>query len=237
VRANSKSKAKFLWNIYPWVYDMAAAQGRPYLELVDQVTNRILKGSYNFNKKTAINVLDICCGTGNFSVAIKKYLPNAVVVGIDFTETMVLCARKKNQQIEFIVDDAVNALKTFENGSIHLITLINGFYPLPDKEALLSEVHRVLDRGGIFILSDPHKNAKLGKLLAYHMNKIGLKGWLQLPLFIGALVISALLQYRVRYPFFESNFVYSELRKKGFKVIEQSVAYAEQNYFFVAMAE
>jgi demethylmenaquinone methyltransferase / 2-methoxy-6-polyprenyl-1,4-benzoquinol methylase len=89
-------------------------------------------------------VLDACCGTGDLAVA---SLPVAgEVVGVDFSEAMLVRARHKAPAIEWIQGDAL-ALP-FEDESFDAATVGFGVRNLDSLERGLAELQRVLRPGG-----------------------------------------------------------------------------------------
>lgn len=232
---NSKLAKKniSIWNIHSWGYDMAASNGIPYQNLIKKVVAIIQDYSYQQGGKK-MTIVDACCGTGNFSVAIKNELPNATVLGIDFTESMLKRASYKNSEITYILADLTEGLASLEDSSTDVVLLINGFYPQQDKKAVIRQIYRVLHNEGILILSDPCENASLWKLLKNQIANGGFWGWTKLPFFIGGLTVSLIIQMRKKFKFYNAEKTKEMLDLENFKIREKELAYAEQNYLFVA---
>jgi demethylmenaquinone methyltransferase/2-methoxy-6-polyprenyl-1,4-benzoquinol methylase len=89
-------------------------------------------------------VLDACCGTGDLAVECERR--GGRVVGLDFSEPMLVRARKKSGAIEWVQGDAL-ALP-FEDGSFDAATVGFGVRNLADLEGGLRELARVLRPGG-----------------------------------------------------------------------------------------
>jgi demethylmenaquinone methyltransferase / 2-methoxy-6-polyprenyl-1,4-benzoquinol methylase len=89
-------------------------------------------------------VLDACCGTGDLAVADAR--AGGVVTGADFSEEMLVRARRKAPELEWVRADA-NALP-FEDGSFDVVTVGFGIRNLEDLERGLRELARVLRSGG-----------------------------------------------------------------------------------------
>ena len=85
-------------------------------------------------------VLDVCCGTGDLAVAAAE--AGGHVTGLDFSEPMLERARRKSAEIEWVEGDAL-ALP-FADGSFDAVTVGFGVRNLPDIEAGLAELRRVL---------------------------------------------------------------------------------------------
>jgi len=225
-------KERIIWDVFAWVYDMAASRGIPYLQLVEKVSSIV--SSHCTKSDGNKTIVDACCGTGNFSVAFKQSIATAEIIGIDFSVAMLKRARIKNKQIVFLNEDILLALKKVKQNSVNVVTMINGFYPLQDKAGVLNEINRILRKDGIFVISDPREGARLSGLVQGHISAGGWRGWIHLPFFIGGLVISALLQYKVSYAFQSPDDVIKSLEAQGFEISLQQAAYASQNYLLVA---
>ncbi len=89
-------------------------------------------------------VLDACCGTGDLAVEAERR--GGRVVGLDFSEQMLVRARRKSGAIEWVQGDAL-ALP-FSDGEFDAATVGFGVRNLADLEAGLRELARVLKPGG-----------------------------------------------------------------------------------------
>ena len=97
-------------------------------------------------------ILDIACGTGNYSHSLAGQ--GHVVTGIDLDETMIAAARKKypGGNPAFFAGDMTGIDSMFHDSRFDLIFCIgNSLVHLPDREAVgatLKKVHGLLDDGG-----------------------------------------------------------------------------------------
>ncbi len=95
-------------------------------------------------------LLDLCCGTGDLSVAMKDGGAGEVV-GTDFAVEMVRLARKKaGDRIEFGVADTTDL--PFEDASFDVATVGFGVRNLEDLDGGFREACRVLRPGGRFLV-------------------------------------------------------------------------------------
>lgn len=95
-------------------------------------------------------LLDLCCGTGDLSVAMKDGGAGEVV-GTDFAVEMVRLARQKaGDRIEFGVADTTDL--PFEDASFDVATVGFGVRNLEDLDGGFSEACRVLRPGGRFLV-------------------------------------------------------------------------------------
>ena len=89
-------------------------------------------------------VLDACCGTGDLAVACAR--AGGKVTGLDFSERMLECARRKAPRIEWVRGDLL-ALP-FEDASFDAATVGFGVRNVADLELGFRELRRVLRPGG-----------------------------------------------------------------------------------------
>jgi demethylmenaquinone methyltransferase/2-methoxy-6-polyprenyl-1,4-benzoquinol methylase len=88
-------------------------------------------------------VLDVCCGTGDLTLADRD--AGGDVIGVDFSEEMLVRARRKAPDVDWTRADAT-ALP-FEDGTFDVVTVGFGIRNLPDLEAGLRELARVTRSG------------------------------------------------------------------------------------------
>jgi len=89
-------------------------------------------------------VLDACCGTGDLALAAER--AGGKVTGLDFSERMLERARQKSPTVDWVLAD-VTALP-FPDASFDAVTVGFGIRNVPDLEAGLAELARVLAPGG-----------------------------------------------------------------------------------------
>ena len=116
------------------------------------------------------NVLDIACGTGDISLMLATELPQAKVIGFDFSEKMLEVARSRaiairpsawvyqdgrivsQRKLQFVEGNAM-ALP-FNDGSFDVVTISFGLRNMADYEQVVAEAFRVLSSGGAFFCLD-----------------------------------------------------------------------------------
>ena len=89
-------------------------------------------------------VLDGCCGTGDLAIAARKV--GATVVGLDFSPAMLVRARRKAPELEWIQGDLLEL--PFEDASFDAATVGFGVRNVSDLERGIAELRRVLRPGG-----------------------------------------------------------------------------------------
>ena len=132
------------------------------------------------------DVLELCCGTGRFSVKVEKLNKN--YTGIDFSEKMLEQARKKSDSAKFIcmnVNDISKLNKKFDT-----IFAVRAIKFWDDPERVVKDCHLLLrDKGRLillFIYKNPITNLlfrltnifrffKRFKLITYNQRKRSIK--------------------------------------------------------------
>lgn len=96
--------------------------------------------------------LDLCCGTGDWSIALARVVgENGHVTGLDFSKNMLSVAEQKVTKeeinnIELIHGNAMDL--PFEDNSFDYVTIGFGLRNVPDLKQVLSEMYRVVKPGG-----------------------------------------------------------------------------------------
>lgn len=91
--------------------------------------------------------LDVCCGTGDFAVELRRAVgPSGRVVGLDFSPQMLEMARRKSSAVEWLQGDAL-ALP-FGDGEFAAACVGFGVRNLSDHGRGFAEMARVVRPGG-----------------------------------------------------------------------------------------
>ena len=135
--------------------------------------------SRNFDNSKKI--LDLGCGTG---VLIEKLLNNGMnVVGMDLSEDMLSLAFEKTraypQEKSLLLQGDSEALP-FDNKRFDLIACLGVIAFLKDEGLAIKEMHRILRKNGILILSFRNKYTlstffdpvRLGRILVFKLSKV-----------------------------------------------------------------
>ena len=134
----------------------------------DLLNNLMTFGMHNAWKEEAVKLalsetddpkfgLDLCSGTGDLSIILKKYSPNMKVTSADNCLEMLNIAQRKFEKlglsdIELLDLDCENIKPSL--GSFDLITIGFGLRNLIDKQKFLSIVNSLLKPCGIFVCID-----------------------------------------------------------------------------------
>jgi demethylmenaquinone methyltransferase/2-methoxy-6-polyprenyl-1,4-benzoquinol methylase len=169
-----------------WVRGMFARVARRY-DLANHVLSfnidrvwraRTVRRVRPILERPGARVLDICCGTGDLTLALAREC-RAPVLGSDFCHPMLVAARRKGAADLFEADALRLPLR---DASLDLVTVAFGFRNLANYGAGLAEMRRVLGPGGmaaILEFSDP-PNPVFAALYHFYSRRI-------LPLIGGAL--------------------------------------------------
>ena len=136
---------------------------------------------FSFSEK-GITILDLACGSGNFTLAIGAKFPNSTFVGLDYSAKGIELAKDLQNS-----KGVTNA--SFVEGNAHhlpqewaqhfdLVFMNDALHDIPDPNKCLEEVHKVLKDDGFFCLievgshSDPLQN--VGNFHAAMLYSIGM---------------------------------------------------------------
>jgi len=102
--------------------------------------------------KANSNILDVCCGTGDFVQIISKTYPNCEIKGLDISSEMLKIAKIKNPNKKFILSDCTKT--SFQNNEFDYITMGFGLRNIKDRKNAVDEIYRILKPEGKFLHLD-----------------------------------------------------------------------------------
>jgi demethylmenaquinone methyltransferase / 2-methoxy-6-polyprenyl-1,4-benzoquinol methylase len=125
--------------------------------------------------RTDARVLDLCCGTGDMTFALKKRAKSAgpQIMGADFSHAMLQRAVTKSRgtTLRWIEADALNL--PLPGDQLDLVTSAFGFRNLADYDGGLREIYRVLRvNGEIGILDFGEPKGLLGRLYRFYFRYV-----------------------------------------------------------------
>jgi demethylmenaquinone methyltransferase/2-methoxy-6-polyprenyl-1,4-benzoquinol methylase len=122
-------------------------------------------------------VLDLCCGTGDMTLALLKHRPSTAstvpIVAVDFSHNMLSLGNAKFHADNVIPLEADALHLPLPTSSMDLISSAFGFRNLASYEGGLAELFRVLKPGGQFAILDCNQpDGFLGTLYNLHLHRI-----------------------------------------------------------------
>lgn len=121
--------------------------------LEQEVGRRLLSRSV-FNRLEPCHILDLGCGTGDCSVALKESFRKARVTGLDFSTAMLARSRGKPgvlRPVHWICGDMTRL--PFRDQSMDMVFSNLANFWSADPPGLYAEVRRVLRKDGMFLFS------------------------------------------------------------------------------------
>jgi demethylmenaquinone methyltransferase/2-methoxy-6-polyprenyl-1,4-benzoquinol methylase len=120
-------------------------------------------------------VLDVCCGTGDMTMALLKHRPRGArpVLAADFAREMLARGSRKFSERGAVALEADALHLPLGAGSLDLIVTAFGFRNLANYEAGLREFARVLKPGGqLGILEFSEPRGLVGKAYAVYFRRV-----------------------------------------------------------------
>jgi demethylmenaquinone methyltransferase / 2-methoxy-6-polyprenyl-1,4-benzoquinol methylase len=117
--------------------------------------------------------LDVCCGTGDWTIALADSVgPNGKVIGLDFSENMLKIGHKKIKELGLKQAELIhgNAMELpFEDHSFDYVTIGFGLRNVPDYMQVLREMNRVLKPGGMAVCLETSQPTMIGFKQLYYL--------------------------------------------------------------------
>ena len=143
----------------------------------DKVNNLISFGTHYLIKYLCVKqldikprsmVLDLCCGTGDFSKIINKIYPRAKVIGLDFSAEMLKLAKNKNPKGVFLQADCTNI--PFSEREFQYVTAGFGLRNVENRQKAITEIYRILETDGLFLHLDFGYHNKLSNVFDWFVS-------------------------------------------------------------------
>ncbi|MBD8006370.1 demethylmenaquinone methyltransferase [Bacillus norwichensis] len=107
------------------------------------------------NVQKGSSALDVCCGTGDWTVALAESAgKDGRVVGLDFSKNMLVVAEEKMEEkgLEQVTLIQGNAMELpFDDDTFDYVTIGFGLRNVPDYMQVLQEMYRVTKPGGMAV--------------------------------------------------------------------------------------
>lgn len=117
--------------------------------------------------------LDVCCGTGDWTVALAEAVgESGRVIGLDFSENMLEVAKEKVSdrnldQVQLVHGNAMEL--PFEDNTFDYVTIGFGLRNVPDYMQTLKEMERVLKPKGIAVCLETSQPTMFGFKQLYYL--------------------------------------------------------------------
>ena len=137
--------------------------------------NRAARSFHRVLAEPEAQILDLCCGTGDMTLALLRHRPKdgRPVLAADFAHQMLLRGASKFTPRGALAVEADALHLPLPDGSIDLLTTAFGFRNLANYQAGLEEFHRVLKPGGeLGILDFSEPGGLMGKLYAFYFRRV-----------------------------------------------------------------
>ncbi|SDJ67384.1 demethylmenaquinone methyltransferase [Sediminibacillus albus] len=122
--------------------------------------------------KQGDSALDVCCGTGDWSIALAEAAgKTGKVVGLDFSKNMLSVGEDKKQennigQLEFLHGNAMEL--PFADNTFDFVTIGFGLRNVPDYMQVLNEMARVVKPGGKVVCLETSQPTAIGFRQMYY---------------------------------------------------------------------
>lgn len=127
-----------------------SSRATSYTELFAGASDLAINSLLNaVRAKSGDRALDLCCGHGNVSEALKAR--GCAVSGLDFSPSMLQMARARVPDAVFVEADAQDL--PFEEEDFDVVVSNFGICHVPDQQRALAEARRVLRGGGRFAMT------------------------------------------------------------------------------------
>lgn len=123
--------------------------------------------------KKGAKALDVCCGTGDWTMALAEVVgEEGKVVGLDFSHNMLEVGREKVKaarlpQVDMIQGNAMEL--PFEDNTFDYVTIGFGLRNVPDYMHVLQEMNRVLKPGGMAVCLETSQPTMIGYRQLYFL--------------------------------------------------------------------
>lgn len=97
-------------------------------------------------------VLDVGCGLGEGARMMAAHYPNALVVGVNFSQAQLAWAAREAPEARFAAMDAVRL--AFPDACADRVHCVEAAFHFDSRDAFLAEARRVLRAGGRAVLTD-----------------------------------------------------------------------------------
>jgi SAM-dependent methyltransferase len=131
--------ARWFFDVWSLFYEQPLVQRLTYRPVHDAVVAAL-------RQLAPRRVLDVGCGTGLLATRLRRELPDAGVVGCDFSHGMLVRAHAHAEPVAWVAGDALRL--PIRDAAVDVIVSTEAFHWFPDQPRALAEFRRVLVPGG-----------------------------------------------------------------------------------------
>jgi ubiquinone/menaquinone biosynthesis C-methylase UbiE len=130
-------------------YDLLSALNPGY-------SSHLRKSASRMHLPGTAKILDLCCGTGLSTAALREVYPDATITGMDASEGMLESAREKAElsDVEWLLGNAMNPSEAGAEGPYDGILMAYGIRNVPDPDLCLARLRPLLAAGGTICLHE-----------------------------------------------------------------------------------
>lgn len=128
------------------------ARGYDTLQVLNPGYARDLKlSARRMELRSRARILDLCCGTGLSTLALRRVYPEASVIGLDASPGMLDVARAKRElaSVTFVLGDAMDPEAVGVRGPFDGVLMAYGIRNVPDRDRCLAGIFDLLAPGGV----------------------------------------------------------------------------------------
>ena len=131
-----------------------------HARLVNEYIGESEKENGSISDGKVQNVLELACGRGANTSYLARQQPEVYFYGIDISEGQLYFARKKSKKLKNFTPTIgdYHDLSKFGSDFFDVVFVVEALCYSTQKEKVLSEVFRVLKKGGKFIIFDGYLN-------------------------------------------------------------------------------
>ena len=207
---------------YGLVYDYIFERFAPYQGLRSEVLDLVKRAAAGHEKPREFTVLDVGCGTGNFTFTLAE--AGFLATGIDAYDALVELAREKRRamhvpNLAFRQTDLAKS-NAFRDGAFDQVVNVHSLYVHPEPDRLLAEAFRILKPGGHAVFVNFTRRVELRATWRDIKNRFGLRAALMCLLWVFPNAVFEAMRKRIGPHYWSEAEFSARLRRAGFTVLE-----------------
>ncbi len=150
-------------------YDLLSALNPGYSEHLERSARRM-------ELAPGAKILDLCCGTGLSTAALRRAYPDATITGMDASEGMLESAREKSDlsDVEWLLGDAMDPGAFGAAGRYDGILMAYGIRNVPEPDLCLERLRGLLVDGGTLCLHEYSVRGSLWSRMVWNVVTLGI---------------------------------------------------------------